>query len=215
MGKFVVLTGLDGSGKDYVASYLHTADPGSMLFQTPTGPFLKARTAVDRLALEASSVHYFFYLASVIHVSAQIGGALQNGNVYCVRYLLDTVAYHRAMGLPVNLEYETPLYRILRPDLTCFLVVDEDTRQHRLVSRHKFTVGDRIVQAEDFRNRLLGEYQRFAGQFVTVANYGRDVRDVVAEIRGHILSAVPQAGTGVSVALQRVDPLKASRRALR
>ena len=190
MSKFIVLTGIDGSGKDFVAKHLQAADPGSKLIQTPTEPFLRSRLEVDRFALEIPAAHYFFYLASIIHASSQVGQMLKTSNVYCARYLLSTVVYHRAMGLSVDLEYETPLYKITQPDLTVFLVVDERTRQERLRTRGKFTIGDKIVDEEQFRNTLLREYQSFSGFFVTVNNYGRDIKDVVAEIRGYIFNDV-------------------------
>ena len=37
--KFVVITGIDGAGKDFVAQGLCHADPGSHLIATPTPPF--------------------------------------------------------------------------------------------------------------------------------------------------------------------------------
>jgi len=187
MGKLVVVTGIDGSGKDYVAQYLHAQDHPSSLISTPTAPFLCARLDIDAFALTLPAAHYFFYLASVIHASSIIEQRLIEGNVYCVRYLIDTVAYHRAMGLPIIIEYETPLYRIRQPDLTVFLnVTDEGIRQERLKTRGKITVGDHIVNEEGFRNSLLQEYQRLSEHFVVIDNTHRDIGEVAEEI-AHLL----------------------------
>jgi thymidylate kinase len=183
-GRLIVITGLDGSGKDYVAEHLKDMDSASNIVRTPTEPFIPARLNIDTFALEVPAAHYFFYLASVIHASSLIEEALKKGDIYCVRYLLDTVVYHRAMGLCVELEYETPFYKIRKPDFTFFLAVDdEQVRQERLKTRGKVTVGDKIVDKESVRNAILDEYQRFSREFITINNCARDVADVVAEIR--------------------------------
>ena len=187
MGKFIVLTGLDGSGKDFVATHLQTGDTPSVLLSTPTEPFIPVRSEIDALLYKSPSLHYFFYLASVIHASTLVDEYINNGNVYCVRYLIDTVVYHRAMGIPVSLEYETSLYKIRRPDLIVFLSIDdEEMRQQRLANRGKFTVGDRLVNNDEFRNRLANEYNKLEEHFVVVNNCNRDIKDVASEIQSLI-----------------------------
>ncbi|MFC1879316.1 hypothetical protein ACFLZW_05330 [Chloroflexota bacterium] len=182
--KFVVLTGIDGSGKDYVAQHLHKFDPHSSLMSTPTPPFLPSRSEIDSFALSIPATHYFFYLASIIHASEIIKQKLDYGNVYCGRYLIDTVVYHRAMGLLVELEYETHLYKIKRPDTTIFLEIDdEQVRQERLNKRGKFTIGDKLVNDEQLRNAIKKEYESLSNNYIKVDNCGRNIQDVVTEIQ--------------------------------
>lgn len=184
MHKFVVITGIDGAGKNYVAEHLHQADQGSHLIETPTPIYVPIRGEIDKRALQNPAAHYLFYLSSVVDASQGVKNLLQTGTVYCVRYLLDTVVYHRAMGLPVKLIYETGIYQIVRPDLTIFLTVSsEDVRQNRLATRGKFTAGDKIVNQVDLRQRILSEYQRFASEYVKVDNTNRSIGEVVAEIQ--------------------------------
>lgn len=179
----MVITGVDGSGKDYVAQHLHQIDQDSGLIGTPTPAFLSSRLAVDAFALEVPSAHYYFYLASVIHASCLIEDMLKRGNVYCVRYLIDTIVYHRAMGLPVQLEYETVWYKIKKPDMTIFLEIDdENLRQSRLKEREKITVGDQMVNQFELRSRILSEYAHFSREFITVNNSHRKIDDVITEI---------------------------------
>jgi thymidylate kinase len=184
--KLIVITGLDGAGKNFVAKHLHALDSHSSLIVTPTTFFLPCRNLIDSIALTVPSAHYYFYLASVIHASAQIEEMLKKGNVYCVRYLIDTVVYHKALGLPVELEYETKTYKIRRPDLTVFLSVEESVRQERLKSRYKTTLANQIASAERFREAILREYLRLRDYFVIVDNSRRSINDVIAEIREHI-----------------------------
>lgn len=125
---------------------------------------------------------------------------LARGNVYCVRYLLDTVVYHRAMGLPIDLEYETPLYRIRRPDLTFLLTIfDERIRQRRLHDRHCITPGDLIVNDRSLREAILAEYARFADQLIPIDNSQRDVDDVAGDIWRIISSSTVPQGLNVLV----------------
>jgi thymidylate kinase len=181
--KFIVITGIDGAGKDYVAQQIQKYDPNSTIIKTPTEPFIPARLNIDECALETPAAHYFFYLASVIHASCMVEKKLAHGNVYCVRYLLDTVVYHRAMGLPIALEYETPLYRIRRPDITFLLTVfDERIRQQRLHDRHCITPGDLIVNDHSLRKAILAEYARFADQLIPIDNSRRDISDVAGDM---------------------------------
>src|SRR5689334_7241037 len=113
-GLLVVIAGLDGVGKDFIAERLHDTDSGSTLLKTPTNPFASIRADLDGMARSAPAARYAFYLASVIHASDLIMRALPHGNVYCVRYLIDTVVYHRALGLTVPFAYDTDWYQLRR-----------------------------------------------------------------------------------------------------
>ncbi|KRT67720.1 MAG: hypothetical protein XU08_C0001G0129 [candidate division WWE3 bacterium CSP1-7] len=184
MGKFIVITGLDASGKDTVAAALQELDPGSYLVKTPTDPFIPARSEMDALAMQHPWTHYHFYLASIYHASSIISELLRNSsNVYCVRYLLDTVCYHRGLGLPVRLNYTKG---IRRPDLTIFLAIsDEGVRQRRLGSRGR-SVGDEVTDNERIRQKILEAYRRYDSEYVLVDNTFKTVPQVVGEIRNII-----------------------------
>jgi hypothetical protein len=47
MGKFIVITGLDGTGTSTIAEACAKLDEGSSLFRTPDFPFLIDREVVD------------------------------------------------------------------------------------------------------------------------------------------------------------------------
>jgi len=185
--KLIVVTGIDGSGKDFVAEHLHLSEPKSTLLTSPSEPFLLSRLGVDSFALKIPAAHYFFYLAGNIHTSYMAEKALNKGHVFCVRYLIDTVVYHRAMGLDVKLEYETALYKIRKPDLVIFLYVDnESVRQSRLSTRGKITIGDEIVNNSLFRESLIKEYLSFADEMIIVNNTDKGITDVIAEIKAYL-----------------------------
>jgi thymidylate kinase len=188
-GQLVVITGLDGVGKNFVAKQLQAADPGSILVETPGTPFATIRGHIDEIAAEVPAAHYAFYLGSVIHMSHLIERELERGNVYCVRYLIDTVAYHRALGLAVGLSYVTDWYRVRRPDWTFLLRADEDTRRQRISSRGKVTVGDRLVSEVAVRAAIEREYDALSSEYVAIVNADGEVGNVVETIRRHMRSS--------------------------
>lgn len=186
MARLIVLTALDGVGKDTIAEAI-AEQHACVLMKTPTPAFLPAREAVDSLALEHPATHYLFYLASVVHASDMAKEHLVRGDdVIMVRYLLDTVVYHRAMGLPVDLVYRAEAYDIRKPDLTILLTVDEATRQERLHSRGHFSTGDRVIEEGGVSARIRQEYQHFWDEFVVVPNAGTPEKVAAHIIKTHL-----------------------------
>ena len=106
---FIVVTGLDGSGTSTVAELLHKLDEKSILTRTPSLEYAN-RDNIDNSVREISQMaHYLYYLSSVVYESDKIKkeGNYKENNVYCVRYLVDTVVSHSVAGLDVKLDYET------------------------------------------------------------------------------------------------------------
>jgi thymidylate kinase len=186
--KFFVFTGLDGSGTTTLAERLSKTDRGSLLMHTPTPPFQGARPLVDTIVYgESISAHYLFYLASVVHASEKIRTHLTVGNVYCVRYLIDTVVSHRVMGLDVDLAYQTDVYSIIEPDISFFVSVSEETRQRRLASRGKSEL-DTLLDEEPRRMKFLREFERYGHHLSTISNDKDDPEQAVQAIRAKIES---------------------------
>jgi thymidylate kinase len=184
--RLIVITGLDGSGTSTIAQMLCNLDSSSLFLQTPTCLFSSCREQVDKkLRLYSIEAHYHFYLSSVIHASQIIKDHLSKGNVYCVRYLMDTVVSHRAAGMNVELLYNTDTYKIKPPDLTFFLHVPEKDRQNRINERGKGFL-DSLLDQDNYRNRFLQEFRRFENQYHTVSNASNNPNDAVVEIVGRM-----------------------------
>ena len=178
-GKLVVITGLDGSGTSSIGDKLCALDPAPISFKTPSSPFEECRSQFDgKLREESPAAHYLFYLASVVYASEQIQRHLKTHNVYCVRYLIDTVVSHRVAGLAVDLEYETPHYSIRKPDMTLFLNINEGTRQARISARGKSEL-DMVLDNDLVRNSFLKEFARFSSDYHVIDNSSQSVDDAV------------------------------------
>lgn len=157
---FIVITGLDGSGTTSVAEKLHAMDVGSILLKTPSKEYV--RDLIDINVRECSQMaHYLFYLSSVVYMSDYIKSNFDyiNNNVYCVRYLIDTVVSHRVAGLDVPLEYENEMYSILKPDLTIWVGIDENVRQNRITKRGK-SILDKVLDNSNIRDSFLQEFAK-------------------------------------------------------
>jgi thymidylate kinase len=178
-GKLIVITGLDGSGTSSLAEALCRRDSHGVLFKTPDGPFGEARELFDgEVRTLSPSAHYLYYLASVAHASDQIKELLTTRNVYCVRYLIDTVISHRVAGMDLELVYTGVGYSIHKPNATIFVHIDESIRQDRITIRGKSGL-DKVLDDHNTRSRFLAEFNRYADQFHVVDNSTNDLQDAV------------------------------------
>ena len=156
---FIVITGLDGSGTSTIAEKLHEIDENSILVRTPSIEFSN-REKIDEIVREISPMaHYLYYLSSVVYMSDFIKHNInyKDNNVYCVRYLVDTVVSHQVAGLDVGLDYES--YGIIKPDLTIFIGLNEQVRQERITKRGK-SVLDKVLDDNEKREAFLKSFEK-------------------------------------------------------
>lgn len=185
VGKLIVITGLDGSGTSSLAEQLCSRDPNGVLFKTPDGPFGETRELFDsEVRNRSQSAHYLFYLAAVADASERIKEQLKTHNVYCVRYLIDTVVSHRAAGLDVDLAYKGMGYDIHEPDVTFFINIDESVRQDRITVRGKSDL-DKVLDDNSARGRFLAEFQRFSEQMHVIDN-STSLQDALNSAAAHL-----------------------------
>lgn len=155
---FIVITGLDGSGTSTVAEALNKLDEGSFLLKTPSSEYA-SRNLIDKNVRDTSQLaHYLYYLSSVVYMSDYIKKNCDytKNNVYCVRYLIDTVVSHQVAGLDVKLDYES--LNILKPDKTIFVGIDENIRQERITKRGK-SILDKVLDNSEKRTGFLDGFE--------------------------------------------------------
>ena len=185
MGKFIVITGLDGSGTSTVAEALHSEDKGSTLFKSPPYPFSTNRHSIDEKIYEKSpAAHYLYYLASNVYLTELIKDTLteKDSNIYCIRYFIDTVVSHRAKGIDAKFEYDTNLYSIQKPDYIIYLDVEESERQLRLNERGRGFLDDQLND-EALRERFLTEFNALESEFVRISTTNRELQEIIQEIQ--------------------------------
>lgn len=182
----IVITGLDGSGTSTIAEKLHKMDEGSYLLHTPSEVY-RDRSSIDRGVRDISpKAHYLYYLSSVVYMSDYIKRNIdyQNHNVYCVRYLIDTIVSHRVSGLDVDLDYKQ--YDILEPEITIFVKLDENIRQERITDRGKSEL-DKVLDDKHIRDRFLQEFSSFSEKMILFDNGEQNIDD---KVRNLFLSSI-------------------------
>ena len=188
MGKFIVLTGLDGSGTSTVAEGLHELDINSTLLKSPPFPFSTNRHTIDEMVFHASpQAHYHYYLAANIYLSTIVNKTLteNDGNIYCQRFFIDTVVSHRAKGVDAKFEYDTDTHSIRKPDYTFFLDVSEEERQLRLNERGRGFLDDQLTD-ETLCGNMLREFEALSDHFIRIQTTNRSINEIIAEIQSYI-----------------------------
>lgn len=188
MGKFIVLTGLDGSGTTTVAEQLHMEDTSSTLMKSPPYPFSSNRNTIDEKVFNSSpEAHYLYYLAANVYLSKLVDERLEQsaGNVYCQRFFIDTVVSHRAKGVNAAYEYETEQYKIRKPDYIFFLDVSEEERQLRLNERGRGFLDEQLSN-ETLRHKMIEEFNNLEAEFIRIKTTNRTLEEIVSEIKNYI-----------------------------
>jgi dTMP kinase len=165
-GFFIVIEGIDGSGKDthmkYISNELRergynvveTAEPS----RDRVGTFLKryAKSGSERLPAETEALLYA--ADRYEHVKYVIEPALRRGQIVISnRYLHSSLAYQGAAG--VDLDWIRELNRFaLRPDLGLLLDILPEYSLHRLKRRRS------IFESADYLRKVRDIYIRLARQ---------------------------------------------------
>lgn len=124
--QFIVIEGIHGSGKTELCKLLAQQISGQY-YTTPPQIFVPAREKIDKKA--TLQARFWFYLASVVQASHEIGKMLETQSVVCDKYILSTICYHRALGLDI----EVPAWATYtNPDHTFLVYCDDDVRLKRL-----------------------------------------------------------------------------------
>ncbi|HDN9008297.1 TPA: AAA family ATPase [Aeromonas veronii] len=169
-GKFIVITGLDGSGTTSIAKALAEQDPVGLYMQTPNGAYSQTREMFDgAFRIAHPEAHYLFYLSAVVAASDEIKEHLKTHNVYCVRYLIDTVVSHRVAGVDIQLNYDLGFTTIAVPDITIFIGLSEELRQQRISSRGKSEL-DKVLDTYNTRTAFLREFNQVCPDMLYVDN---------------------------------------------
>ena len=149
--------------------------------RTPPPGFGAARERIDAGA--SVLTRHLFYLSSVAYASDLVVKETKARSVVCDRYIVSTLACHRALGLKST--WDVAELGLVNPDYTFFLQVsDEDVRQRRLNSRCRITASDKLVDDAALRARMIKEYDQFP--CIKVDTTGSTVDEVVEAICRHL-----------------------------
>jgi thymidylate kinase len=186
--KFIAIEGVDGSGKTTIAREL-ASQIGGVYMKTPGKGFKPARTYIDNGTPPDSKLLY--YLSSVFDAAAQIGRTLETQPVVCGRYVFSTLiphsAYHGRDFEELEDELQPFTSRLLKPDQTILLVVNEGEQLSRLGQDRGLespTASDQFCLQTPLRRKVRELYEIVAERegWMQVDTTDRGVQSVMQEI---------------------------------
>jgi len=160
MSNFIVLEGIDGSGKSSVARFFKEKYENVFLTREPTD--LPAGKLAQKAAHENTSPFkdLFLYLADRVDHTEMIKTKLdENLTVICDRYWGSTAAYQAAYE-EIELDYAEEIQRpfILKPDITFLFDLDPKISLHRLSDREQKSKYEKL----DFLGKVRQNYIKLA-----------------------------------------------------
>ena len=192
-GLFVVLEGIDGSGKTTISKMLvdrlnglgfkaeYTFEPtDSEIVEVVRGKYSEYRDAyVDALT---------FALDRLLHLKRKVIPLLRAGFIVVSdRYMYSSVAYQAASGAPIEWVLLVNKYA-LKPDVTIYLDVDPETGLRR--KQFKTT---RFPEFEviDFARRVREVYLELVKRGLMISiNAARPIEEVYRDVEAVVLNAL-------------------------
>lgn len=194
-GRFIVVEGVDGSGKSTVAArvaddlvrrgrkVLRTREPGGTLL----GEKIRTLLLDAKNAEMVPFTELFLYMASRAQlVDEIIRPSLKNGiDVVCDRYYYSTAAYQGAagrVGIPVVLAVAEKIAKFERPDLVALLDLDP------AIARRREGIRDDRVESKGVRyqKRVRAGFLQLAKRDrkrIKVIDAGRSADEVFDDVR--------------------------------
>ncbi len=160
---FIVIEGLDGSGKSTVSNHL-AEKLNAKLLTTPGAGFKEVRKQLDTLFEHNTKARQLFYMATVLNVASEAQRLIDSGqNVVVDRYWLSTQVYHHWMSNGQCYTLDEVESELLAPDLTVYLDLPVDERIVRINDRNHCTLEDRQTLTEQANDELRGLYVGMCG----------------------------------------------------
>ncbi|MFW8632071.1 dTMP kinase [Vibrio natriegens] len=155
---FIVIEGLDGSGKSTVSKHL-AEKLNAKLLTTPGADFKDIRKQLDTVFEHNTKARQLFYMATVLNVADEAQRLIDSGqHVVVDRYWLSTQVYHHWMSNGQCYKLDEVESELLAPDLTVYLDLSVDERIARIINRNHCTLEDKQTLTEQANDELRNFY---------------------------------------------------------
>ena len=193
MGRFIIIEGIDGSGKSSILSALSANfEKDDVIFtEEPTKSWLGDVVRRSHIERVSPFTEAFLFLADrAAHTEAIRAWLSEGKTVICDRYYHSTVAYQGA-ALEDKVDFDRLLWLLeinrkisLEPNLIFFLEVDPSTALRRINVRG----GQSKFEQEEFLAKVAKNYARLAQlcENVTVIDASRSLDKVLEDIVGRL-----------------------------
>ncbi|MGM0405271.1 MAG: dTMP kinase [Thermoplasmatota archaeon] len=186
MASFIVLEGIDGSGKSSVVRSLKKLHPDYYFTQEPSDT--EAGTLAKKAANRKHSPYLdlFLYLADRVEHTEEIKEKLDSGKtVICDRYWGSTSAYQAASD-EISLKYTESIQMpfILEPDLTILFDLDPETALRRISDRDIKSKYEKMEFLKKVRENYLTLAEKHNWQIIDAGQSPNEVLSQVKELIG-------------------------------
>lgn len=144
MSIFVVIEGMDGSGKSTITKLL-AKKLNAVVYKTPPSELIPIRKYIDDCNEQNSKL--FYYMACNFYASSQIQRILGTGkSVVCDRYYYTTISTYYDVLESLTLDFvkssEVLISKLLKPNFAFFLDISEEEREKRIIARENVSLDD-------------------------------------------------------------------------
>jgi len=169
MKNFIVVEGIDGSGKSTLCNFI-SKNFGYLKLKSPEGIFGLAGKNFNTNSVSIQE-RFSFYAGSNINSSMKISKLLSQGKKIVIdRYFYSTIVYHEVASPGVTQQVIPIFENLLQPDLIFYLNTNLQTIQNRLKNRKK-TRNDKKYLTLENHSKIDIEYRKVLGsKFVEVNN---------------------------------------------
>jgi dTMP kinase len=200
-GKFIVIEGLDGSGKGTIATMLaewlfkRDKSAGVLLTREPTGVSEAGKKIRELLKIvkdpnsRARDFAKLYVDDREWHIENRIKPALRVGSmVISDRYKHSTLAYQQLQGM--RLEELLKMHEgMIVPDLTVVLDISAETAMER-TSKDKARSHAEVFEQFDFLKELRGKYlelpQKLKGERIAIVDASKSVKKVFESVKKEV-----------------------------
>ena len=198
MGKFIILEGIDGSGKSSLAKSL--ANQGDSVFFEPTkstAAGLEIRSILSsepEITVEINRMLLkLFRIDRLWNLENQVKPGLKNGRVVLDRYFFSTAAYQgldQEHCLNIVEEYLNDK-EVLQPDLVLYLDVSVEQSLSRLSTRNTTQdVYEKKENLEKIKKNYMNIWQRFAPEInLRVIDASKTMSEILVKAQNLIAEA--------------------------
>jgi len=181
-GIFIVIEGLDGSGKTTQATKLakrFSQNQNVMLTAEPSqgkiGTFIRESCLYEDKRLPTEAEALLFAADRIEHMQKEVKPALEEGKlVICDRYVYSSLAYQGSAGLSLDW-IKTINARALRPDFSVFIDVAPERVLERLQRKKS------VMETLETQQKVRAVYLKFVEKGDLVRVDGDKPKEVVAD----------------------------------
>lgn len=200
-GFFLVFEGIDGAGTTSQQAWLiaRLSDLGLSVYKTaeptanPVGKLIRQVLRGEHAPFSPHALALLFASDRADHLACEIEPALAQGQVVvCDRYVLSSLAYQTAAGVPLDLVAQANA-TFRTPDLTIYFDVPVEVAAQRRAKRGQ---AQEIFEVDDVQREVARLYReqaqawKQAGKPIQFVDAARSFEEVSAQLEALILPAL-------------------------